>query len=120
MIKACDEHKKNPVMGYHSCAGCEIQMYKSERDALQQLLNARDEEVEGLRKASSEIADALHQMTIRAIAAEELIDVCDCSNISEPTPVECHHEWIDDGLHIEVCVLCGKEENFEEKPENQA
>lgn len=92
----------------------------AERDALQQLLNARDEEVEGLRKASSEIADALHQMTIRAIAAEELIDVCDCSNISEPTPVECHHEWIDDGLHIEVCVLCGKEENFEEKPENQA
>lgn len=52
-----------------------------ERDALQQMLNQRDEQVEALKLQRHDVAAA------------------------------CAHEWTDDGEHLLVCTVCGAQED---------
>lgn len=54
-MAACKTHMRNPVRGYSECPGCEVKRLNAERDALQQRLNAVEEENDRLRSALTTI-----------------------------------------------------------------
>lgn len=71
-MAACKTHMRNPVRGYSECPGCEVKRLNAERDALQQRLNAVEEENDRLR---TQLARMIGQ-------AENMLEIAE--NCSDP------------------------------------